>query len=113
LAKRDGQPLGTYARHYYDLFQLASTPEVVAMLKSDEYGRIKADYDAISRKHFARGYIHLAGMSFAASDALFPTSRLGDAIAAEYERQCRALCYGAFPAWSDVQTRFGELRPLL
>ena len=24
LLKRDGQPLGTYARHYYDLFQLAA-----------------------------------------------------------------------------------------
>lgn len=24
LLKRDGQPLGAYARHYYDLFQLAA-----------------------------------------------------------------------------------------
>jgi len=28
LLKRDGQPLGTYARHYYDLFQLATQHEV-------------------------------------------------------------------------------------
>lgn len=33
LLKRDGQPLGTYARHYYDLYQLANQPEVIAMLK--------------------------------------------------------------------------------
>jgi hypothetical protein len=48
LFKRDGQPLGTYARHYYDLFQLAAQPEVITMLKSDEYAAIKADYDRIS-----------------------------------------------------------------
>ena len=26
ILKRDGRALGTYARHYYDLFQLASGP---------------------------------------------------------------------------------------
>jgi len=36
LLKRDGQPLGTYARHYYDLFQLAAQTEVIAMLQSAE-----------------------------------------------------------------------------
>jgi hypothetical protein len=30
LLKRDGQALGTYARHYYDLFQLAAQAEVIA-----------------------------------------------------------------------------------
>ncbi len=53
MLKRDGQPLGTYARHYYDLIQLAAQPEVIAMLKSAEYAAIKADYDEISRTHFA------------------------------------------------------------
>ena len=52
LLKRDGRPIGSYARHYYDLFQLAAQPEVVAMLRSDEYAAIKADYDAISRTCF-------------------------------------------------------------
>src|SRR5262249_14935710 len=56
LLKRDGQPLGTYARHYYDLFQLSNRQEVVAMLKSDEYAAIKEDYDRISRAHFDRSY---------------------------------------------------------
>jgi len=41
LLKRDGQPLGTYARHYYDLFQLAAEQQVTAMLKSSEYAAIK------------------------------------------------------------------------
>ena len=46
LLKRDGRPLGSYARHYYDLFHLAAREEVVAMLASDEYTNIKDDYDA-------------------------------------------------------------------
>ena len=33
LLKRDGQPLGTYARHYYDLSQLAARTEVITMRK--------------------------------------------------------------------------------
>src|SRR5207247_6341644 len=52
ILKRDKTPLGTYARHYYDLFQLAAQPEVIAMLKSGEYAAIKKDYDAISREYF-------------------------------------------------------------
>ncbi len=49
LLKRDRQPIGTYARHNYDLFQPAGQEEVVAMLKSAEYAANKADYDQISR----------------------------------------------------------------
>jgi hypothetical protein len=58
LLKRDGRPLGTYARHYYDLFQLAVKAEVINMLKSSEYAAIKADYDEISRTHFAESYFY-------------------------------------------------------
>src|SRR6202034_4937902 len=47
LLKREGQPLGTYARHYYDLFQLAAQPERRAMLMAAEYREIKTDYDRI------------------------------------------------------------------
>ncbi len=43
LLKRDGQPLGGYARHYYDLYQLAGQAEVRDMLRSDEYEAIKED----------------------------------------------------------------------
>ena len=71
--KRDGQPVGSYARHYYDLFELAGQPEVVAMLRSDEYAAIKTDYDAVSRAHFASRYVAPPAMRFAESDALFPT----------------------------------------
>lgn len=54
ILKRDGRPIGTYARHYYDLYQLAATPEVQAMLASAEYAAIKDDHDRISRAHFER-----------------------------------------------------------
>jgi len=56
LLKRDRQPLGTYARHYYDLHQLAARDEVMAMLTSEENASIKADYDRISRAHFPKSY---------------------------------------------------------
>jgi hypothetical protein len=52
-------------------------------------------------------------MTFSGSDALFPPPAIERAIAAGYERQCRALCYGAFPSWPEVRARFETLRPLL
>jgi hypothetical protein len=113
LLKQDGRPLGGYARHYYDLFQLASQPEVLAMLQSDEYAAIKADYDEISRTHFPKTYFFPEGMIFARSDALFPSGELAAAIAAEYESQCQLLCYGTYAAWPEVQARWIELKPLL
>jgi hypothetical protein len=113
ILKRDGRPLGTYARHYYDLYRLAGEADVLAMLKSDEYGAIKADYDRISREHFARDYSPPAGMTFSSSDALFPPPAVERAIAADYERQCEVLCYGAFPSWPEIRARFETLRALL
>jgi len=113
MLKRDGQPLGTYARHYYDLFQLAAQGEVTAMLNSPEYAAIKTDYDQISRTHFPRRYFRPEGVSFARSDALFPPENLAATVGAEYEAQCRMLCYGPYPSWTEIQTRFLELRELL
>jgi hypothetical protein len=113
LLKRDGQALGTYARHYYDLFQLAAQAEVIVMLKSSEYTAIKADYDQISRTHFPRSYFYPDGMSFSRSDALFPPVDLAAVIGAEYETQCRMLCYGPYPPWVEIQARLLELRELL
>lgn len=113
LLKREGRPLGSYARHYYDLFQLAAQGEVIAMLNSPEYAAIKTDYDQISRTHFPKSYFYPEGMSFARSDALFPPEELTRAISTEYEGQCRMLCYGPYPPWPDIQARFLELRDLL
>jgi len=113
VLKRDGRPLGSYARHYYDLFQLAGQEDVVVMLKSAEYDAIKTDYDQISRAHFDRSYFQPEGMRFASSDALFPPADLAKAISAEYEAQCKLLCYGSYPSWREVQDRLLTLRDLL
>jgi hypothetical protein len=109
----EGRPLGPYARHYYDLFQLAAQDEVMAMLRSGEYAAIKADYDAVSRVHFADSYFFPDGMSFARSAALFPDDELSRRISAEYEAQCRTLCYGPYPPWPEVVARFVAIRDLL
>lgn len=113
LLKRDKTPLGTYARHYYDLFQLAAEAEVITMLKSEEYGVIQKDYDEISRTHFSKSHFFPDGMKFAKSDALFPAGELAKTIAAAYEAQCKVLCYGPHPSWEQVQARLLEIRDLL
>ena len=110
---RRARTIGGYARHYYDLFCLAERPEVLAMLRSDEYAAIKADYDRISREHFAKSYVPPPDMSFAKSDALFPPAELRAVIAAGFEAQCRVLCFGPFPSWDEVQARLEEIRALL
>jgi hypothetical protein len=78
-----------------------------------DYAAIKADYDRVSRTHFEKHYFYPEEMSFSNSDALFPPGELAAAIAAEYESQCRLLCYGPYPYWVDVQARLLELRYLL
>lgn len=113
LFKRDQRPIGGYARHYYDLYQLSSQMEVLDMLKSDEYAKIKTDYDRISRAHFPKSYFCPDGMCFARSDALFPPLALAGMIAKEYQRQCHTLCYGPFPVWEQVQDRFETIRDML
>ncbi|MBN9661766.1 MAG: nucleotidyl transferase AbiEii/AbiGii toxin family protein [Acidobacteria bacterium] len=113
LLKRDGQPLGAYARHYYDLFQLAAQSEVIDMLQSAEYDEIKSDYDRISRAHFDRSYFFPKDMRFAESEALFPPPEIEPALKSGYDAQCRLLCHASFPPWASVKSRFLELRHLL
>ena len=113
LLKRDGRPIGSYARHYYDLVRLAATPEVLAMLNSAEYAEIKADYDRISKEHFAKNYHPPEQLSFAHSDALFPSGDLSVTLGKEYDAQCRVLCYTAYPKWEEVQNTFAALRDRL
>jgi len=113
LFKQQGQRIGSYARHYYDLFQLSQFPEVLAMLQSDEYAEIKADYDAISREFFDRGYFPPEGMSFRDSEAIFPDATLEAELGPEFESQCRVLCYGPFPTWAELRKRFDEIRDIL
>jgi len=111
--KQTGIGIGGYARHYYDLYCLAERPEVLAMLRSNEYGEIKVDYDRVSKKHFEADYVAPPEMSFAKSEAIFPKGNIEMALAAEFEKQCRILCFGEFPAWRQVQKRFSGIRDLL
>lgn len=111
--KQSGKPIGGYARHYYDLFCLAERPEVLAMLRSDEYATIKTDYDRISREYFDKSYVPPPDMTFARSDALFPAAELRAALAGEFERQCRVLCFGPIPSWDEVQASLDRIRELL
>lgn len=105
--------IGAYARHYYDLFRLAGRPEVLAMLNSKEYGDIKADYDRVSTEHFPRSYVPPPDLSFAKSDALFPPAALRAVLVAEFEEQCRVLCFGPIPTWDELQGRLDAIRNLL
>lgn len=106
LFRRDGRPVGSYARHYYDLVRLSEEGEVTDMLASAEYAAIKEDYDRISTEHFPQSYFQPEGMSFAASAALFPNADLSAALGAEYEVQCAQLCFGPYPSWLEVGARF-------
>jgi hypothetical protein len=46
-------------------------------------------------------------------ERLFPPATVAIAIGTEYETQCRQLCYGPYPSWTQVQERLAELRPVL
>lgn len=111
--KQERQGIGTQARHYYDLYQLSNTPEVLQMLNSPEYGKIKEDYDKISQASFGKYYLAPEGLRFTNSDALFPPNELASLLQQEYEQQCELLCYGNYPAWDVVLEKFVSLRPLL
>lgn len=111
--KKTGLGIGSYARHYYDLFCLAKQPEVLHMLQSVEYEEIKNDYDKISRKHFNAGYLPPEAMNFQNSDALFPPPYLESILGKEFEKQCRILCFGEYPTWNEVQRCFKEIQELL
>jgi predicted nucleotidyltransferase component of viral defense system len=111
--KQTGIEIGGYARHYYDLYCLAERQEVLAMLRSNEYEAIKVDYDRVSKKHFQADYVAPPEMSFARSEAIFPKGNIEMALAAEFEKQCRILCFGEFPTWNQVQQRFMNIQATL
>lgn len=109
----DGTPLGRNARHYVDLHALAGEQEVKEMLRFAEYQEIKEDYERISLKFFKKGYVRPPRLSFADSAGIFPGADLRPRIAADYDEQCRTLCYGPHPSFDEVIGRFEEMRSLL
>ena len=112
LLKRDGQPLGTYARHYYDLFQLAAQEEVIAMLAA----RIRRDQGGL-RPNQPRAFLTQLflsrGNELCPERCAFSATGTRAEISVEYEEQCRLLCYGPYPSWTEIQARLEELRHLL
>lgn len=113
IYKKEGRPLGSYARHYYDLYQLAQEDTVRVFLQTEEYATIKADYERISMEAFPNSYFRPDDMRFAHSEALFPTGNLRAVIAAEYATQCSLLCFGEYPAWEEVEACFLALQSFL
>ena len=113
ISLNTAEPIGSYARHYYDLAKLGGQTEVLTMLKSDEYTAIKVDYDRVSRLYFGRDYSPPDRLSFATSPALFPDDELSVALERQYNSQCELLCFGPFPTWGEVRAQFQDLQKLL
>ena len=111
-SQEDGESIGTYARHYYDLFCLAKQSQVQELLQSEEYSQLKEDCDRISREYFP-DYNPPEAMKFSNSLALFPTGEIRQTLKREYEQQCSSLCYGNYPSWDEVEACFEEFRDLL
>lgn len=109
----DGRPLGRDARHYIDLYILTGEDEVQAMLGSREYQAIKEDYERVSLKFFKKAYKRPPGLSFADSVGVFPAAEVRAQIAADYDEQCQTLCYGAYPSFDEIVSRFEEIRDIL
>ncbi len=109
----EGRMIGSYARHYYDLYQLLLRPEVIAMLASPEYRSIREDYDRICTTAYPDVYVRPDELSFRESQALFPDTRLDASLGEQYEAQCRVLCFGRYPNWQAVRSQFDQVRELL
>jgi hypothetical protein len=111
---RKNEPLGKYARHYYDLFSLLQHPEVLEMLASEEFQRLKTDADRISHKYFERSHFPPDDLRFSQSRALFPDSpKLRKELSSVYKEQCHLLCFGNFPSWEEVEASFESVRDRL
>ncbi len=111
--KQDGNPLGRGARHYADIHVLAGQPEVLAMLRSEEYELIRADYDEKSRLFFLAGHRPPEGLRFTGSDALFPSDELRAQIEPDYEFECQRLFFRPHPPFEAVLERLQSIRDLL
>ena len=107
------RPIGSYARHFYDLHQLSLRGEVGQMLESAEYGEIKADYDRICSESYPDVYVRPEGLTFRDSPALFPDAALEPSLRLQYETQCKALCFKDYPSWDAVRQLFDGMRDQL
>ncbi|WP_017306126.1 nucleotidyl transferase AbiEii/AbiGii toxin family protein [Spirulina subsalsa] len=99
-------------RHFYDLYQLSKEPDVINLLKSNDYAKIREDCARISQENFAQTTAELLP-NFADSPALFPTGDVAEQLKKRYQQQCNLLCYGDYPAWDAVQTQLSSLKEWL
>lgn len=111
--KAEAYPLGRDARHYADLHALAAQPEVDQMLRCEEYGEIKLDYDERSQRFFSRSYRPPKGLSFRDSEALLLPQPLRAQIEPDYDAECQRLFPGAYPSLDDVVEKLESVRELL
>lgn len=95
LPTRWTMPLGSYARHYYDSFQLSELAEVPKMLRSEEYATIKTDYDQISKAHFSRATFFLRICAFPAAMRSFRHLNSGQSSARSTKNNPR--CFAMDP----------------
>lgn len=107
--KAEGERLRRDARHYADLYVLAGTEEVLNMLDSDEYERIRLDYDEKSREFFPKSYRPPEGLRFNKSDALLLPGDLRKLVEEDYYADCRRLFRDEPPRFSDVVERLQRL----
>ena len=107
--KSEGERLKRGARHYADLYVLAGTPEVLAMIESDEYGQIRTDYNQKSIRFFKNSYRPPDGLRFNKSDALFLPGKLRAMVEEDYYADCRLLFRDEPPAFEAVIERLQSL----
>ncbi len=108
----EGNPLGKYARHYYDVSQLLPLEEVQAMLNGREYGEIAADYHRLTSTYFPN-QLRPTGMNLHQSPALFPDNELKARLEVDYKAECGILCYDRFPSFDEVLDAFAGVRARL
>ncbi len=109
-----GEPLGTNARHYADLFVLGEQEAVRAMLAKPEYDEIRRDYDEKSRRFFPKSYLPPDDMRFNNSPAFFPDPKLREALRKSYDEDVSGLFFKRdFPSFDAVLKSFETLRDRL
>ncbi len=104
-----GGEIGTYARHYYDLYQLLQQYDVQVMLRNREFIQICQDYRTLTNEYFSNQVLP-EHMNLSQSSALYPSTELAKTLSDAYEAQCRALCYGTFPGFAEVLNKLDAIR---
>lgn len=112
LVRQQGQPLGSFARHYYDVYCLLQQDEVTEMLRSAEYVDLARDYESVSSRYFP-GQVLPPGMELRHSPALFPDTTLREELRRSYNQQCTRLCYQSPPPFDEVLGRLESVRERL